>query len=189
METVPVYILAGGKSSRIGSDKARFMFKGKPLLTYAAQSIQPVAASITVVADIADKYLDLGYQTIADLQPGLGPLGGIYTALCHHATDDYFLCISCDRIGIQPEWLDQLIRAREKNAKAIVFRGEKWHPFPALYHASLKAQVQAALAENQLAPWKIFERIDVCALNLPSNWDVAVDINNRQALDYLTSQG
>jgi len=181
--------LAGGKSSRFGSDKARFVFQGKPLLTHAAETVQPVAASITVVADIADKYLDLGYQTIADLQPGLGPLGGIYTALCHHATDDYFLCISCDRIGIQLEWVEQLIQARQPNAKAIVFRGEKWQPFPALYHASLKEEVQAALGKNQLTPWKIFEQTKVCSLNLPSNWDVAVDISDRASLDYLLRKG
>jgi molybdenum cofactor guanylyltransferase len=189
METVPVYILAGGKSSRFGSDKARVVWRGKPLLAHAAVSVVPVAASITVVADVADKYLDLGYQTIADLKPSLGPLGGIYTALCHHASHDYFLCISCDIIGILPEWLEQLLRARHTNAKAIVFRGEKWNPFPALYHASLKSEVQAALNENRLATWKIFERVEVCELNLPSNWGVAVDINDRQSFDYLDGQG
>ena len=189
MESVPVYILAGGKSSRLGSDKARIVWQGKPLLAHAAASVAPVAASITVVADVADKYRDLGYQTIADLQPGLGPLGGIYTALCQHASHDYFLCISCDLIGILPEWLEQLMRARQTNAQAIVFRGEKWHPFPALYHASLKSEVQAALGESRLATWRIFERVQVCALNLPSNWDVAVDINDRQSLDYLGGQG
>ena len=185
MEKVPVYILAGGKNSRFGSDKARFMLRSKPLLEHAAESVRQVAATITVVADIADKYQDLGYQTIADFQPGLGPMGGIFTALCHHTSDDFILCISCDRIGIEPEWLKQLTQARQPNTKAIVFRGEKWEPFPALYHTSLKEEFQTALSKNQLATWKIFEQTRVLALSLPSNWDVAIDINDRQSIDYL----
>ena len=54
-ELVPAYILSGGRSSRFGSDKARALAAGKPLILHAADTVAPVAASITVVADRPDK--------------------------------------------------------------------------------------------------------------------------------------
>ena len=66
MEKVPVYILAGGKSSRFGQDKARVQLHGQPLLLHTARMVQAFASSITVVANAVDKYADLGLRTIAD---------------------------------------------------------------------------------------------------------------------------
>ena len=67
MDTLPVYILAGGKSSRLGRDKAMVEIGGEPLLVRVIRSLEPVAASVTVVADRLGKYRNLGIETIADL--------------------------------------------------------------------------------------------------------------------------
>ena len=52
MNRVPAYILAGGKSSRLGSDKARVEIHGEPLLAHVARSLETVAAELVVIADI-----------------------------------------------------------------------------------------------------------------------------------------
>jgi molybdopterin-guanine dinucleotide biosynthesis protein A len=80
MKPIPVYLLAGGRSSRFGSDKARAELAGVPLILRLAHQVEPVASPLVVVADRRDKYLDLGLTTIADALPGLGPLGGLLTA-------------------------------------------------------------------------------------------------------------
>lgn len=71
---VPVYILAGGRSSRFGSDKARAALHGRPMIVRIAELLRPVAESMIVVAEQSDKYADLGLLTIADAIPGQGPL-------------------------------------------------------------------------------------------------------------------
>src|SRR5437879_3536860 len=108
MDRIPVYILAGGKSRRFGSDKARAILDGKPLILHVADALRPIASSLTVVADISGKYDDLALTTITDLQPGLGPLGGLFTALndCRHP---WLLLAPCDFAGIQPRWIETWI--------------------------------------------------------------------------------
>ena len=98
---MPVYILAGGRSSRFGSDKARALLDGEPLVARLARQIEPVARRVTVVAEAADTYADLGLRTIADRRPGLGPLAGLEAALLDatnppKSTADWLILLSCD---------------------------------------------------------------------------------------------
>jgi molybdopterin-guanine dinucleotide biosynthesis protein A len=189
MNRVPVYILAGGKSSRLGRDKARVEIDGEPLLVRVARSLEPFARSITVVADRAGKYRDLGFETIADREPGLGPLGGLQTALGHCRDGGWILCASCDRIGIRPGWLRALFSGRKNGAKAVVFRGRIWQPLPALYHASLAPEVDAAVASGRLTPWMLLEHAGVVSLRLPDDWETSVDINDPEELSKLAPKG
>ncbi len=188
MEKVPTYILAGGKSHRFGRDKARVELDGQPLLLLVARSLRPAAAVITVVADRPGKYRDLDFETIADRNPGLGPLGGLQAAL-NHCPGGWLLCASCDRLGIRPEWLRALLGGRRAGAKAVLFRSRIWQPLPALYHTSLAPQVDAAIAAGRLAPWTLLERIDAVALELPAGWDTSLDINDPGELEKLASKG
>lgn len=185
MDTLPAYILAGGRSSRFGHDKALVKIGGEPLLVKVIRSLEPVAASVTVVADRRGKYRDLGIDTIADLQPDLGPLGGLQAALSHYGRDGWLLCASCDRIGIRPEWLQALFRGRRAGAQAVVFRGEIWQPLPALYHASILAEVNTAIRADRLTPWVLLEQVQTVALDLPPGWDNSQDINDLETLTRL----
>src|SRR5258706_15073623 len=76
------YVLMGGRSSRMGQDKALLEVKGKPLGKIVSGHVWGVFESVTLVGSKA-KYGGLGFPVIEDLHPGLGPLGGIYTALKH----------------------------------------------------------------------------------------------------------
>ena len=183
---VPVYILSGGKSSRFGKDKALNAFKGKPLILHVAQSLDPVAKSITVVADRADKYNHLGLPTICDRQPDQGPLGGLETALLHAETG-WILCASCDRLGIQTSWLFSLLQAPKKGAHVVIYRGQLWQPFPALYHTSFKESIHFALRDGKRTLWKLLEDIPVVVLKQPWDWDKSIDINNPSVLDYINT--
>ncbi|MCB9639145.1 MAG: molybdenum cofactor guanylyltransferase [Myxococcales bacterium] len=78
----PVYLLAGGKSSRFGSDKARALVQKKPLLSYVLQGLGSFPSMVRVVAREEHAYRDLGWETIADTLGGLGPMGGLHRALC-----------------------------------------------------------------------------------------------------------
>jgi molybdopterin-guanine dinucleotide biosynthesis protein A len=188
MDKVPVYILAGGRSSRFGRDKARLEITGEPLLVHVARSLKPAAAEITVIADRPGKYRDLGFETIADLRPGLGPLGGLQAALSRGG-NGWLLCASCDRIGIRPEWLQELLTGRRDRATAVVFRGRIWQPLPALYHTSLAPQVDAAIESGRLTPWTLLEQNDTVALELPTDWGTSLDINEPGELEKVASKG
>ena len=188
MHKVPVYILAGGSSSRFGRDKAREAVNGEPLLVHVARSLEPAAARVVVIADRPGKYSDLGFETIADRRPGLGPLGGLQAALSD-CGEGWLLCASCDRVGIRPEWLETLFAGRKNGATAVVFRDRIWQPMPALYHTALAPAVDEAIGAGRLSPWVLLEQTGTVALQTPPDWEASLDINVPEELSKLTSKG
>ncbi len=79
MEGVTGWVLAGGKSSRMGCDKALLDFAGRPLLRRALELASSVTADVRIVGDPA-KYAAFG-AVIADIYSERGPIGGIHAAI------------------------------------------------------------------------------------------------------------
>ena len=78
---IPLYILAGGHSSRFGGDKALADLDGQAMILRVAEQWAPWTARVCVVAERPEKYAGLGLRTIADRITGLGPIGGLARAL------------------------------------------------------------------------------------------------------------
>ncbi len=175
MKKNPVYILAGGKSSRFGADKARADYNGTPLLKYVADSYVPVAKSITVVADRSGKYDDMGFRTIEDIHKGLGPLSGLHAAT-NDLDDGWLMLASCDLAGVRAEWLELIISKAVDNVKAVAFRADIWEPMPALYHTSVRGITEEVI-KKQGAIWHVFERVETISLSHPDDWGKAININ------------
>jgi molybdenum cofactor guanylyltransferase len=76
---VVAYVLAGGRSSRMGRDKAMLTLGGRTLLARAVQTLRNVASEVVLLGDRPE--LEGADRAIADLHPGCGPLGGMETAL------------------------------------------------------------------------------------------------------------
>jgi molybdopterin-guanine dinucleotide biosynthesis protein A len=178
----PLYLLAGGRNSRFGRDKARALHGEEPMIIRAASSLAAVTRQVTVVSDVVGKYDDLGLGTIADLRGNSGPAGGLETALIHALMDDWVLVSSCDLLGLRPEWIEQLASARREGSRVVAFRGERWQPFPALVHRQLRPIVTAALNGGRRALWQIFEATDHVALPLPADWSAVADVNDQATL-------
>jgi len=187
MELISAYILAGGGSSRFGSDKARALVNGRPLISHVARSIAPAVSDITVVADRRNKYSDLGLRTITDRIAGMGPLGGLYTALAEYDGEGWLVLVSCDWVGIQVAWIESLRAVRRKNAKAVVFRGQKWEPLLALYHTSLRESVERNISKGELALWRLVEQVDHIWVPLPRNWQESLQVNTLVDFERLSS--
>ncbi len=171
MIRVAVYILSGGQSRRFGSDKARANFRGRPLLNHAAAMLEPVASQLTVVADVAGKYDDLGLRTIADHSPGLGPLAGLQTALVDlPQEDDWLLLCSCDALVIRPAWLDTLLQARDEQHSAVAFCADHWQPMPGLYRRCARSTVDACLETENRSMNGLLNRLAAKAVELPVDW-------------------
>lgn len=171
-ERVAVYLLAGGRSTRFGSDKARVETPEGPLLRHVAARLEPVASRITVVADRIDKYADLGLQTIADEYPGRGPLCGILTALRHHRAvsgPGWILVASCDLVGARHEWVRALLDHARDTVDAVAFRGARWEPLFTLYHTRLLSQVTELMeGSTNAGPARLLDLTKAHSLPMPA---------------------
>jgi molybdopterin-guanine dinucleotide biosynthesis protein A len=180
MEPILVYILAGGRASRFGSDKARAELRGTPLILHVVEAVRPIAASITVVADVKDKFADLQLRTIADREPGLGPIGGLFTALLD--TDaEWIAVVACDLIEVKTARIEQLFAGRGA-AKAAAFKSDRWQGALGIYHASCRATVQRQVELGELAIWKLLDKLGATAAEPPTDWPAVPGVNTREEL-------
>lgn len=166
-EQLPVYILAGGKSSRFGSDKAMIQFRGRPLISHIAQTLRAKATSVTAVADVADKYQALGLRTIPDCVAGAGPIGGVLTAVEDCADQRWLLVASCDLVGVDCNWVDLLMAGRREAAAVVAFKTDRWEPLFALYHTSIHKEVRRRVMSGQGTMWKLIEAVGAVAVEAP----------------------
>lgn len=126
-------ILAGGKSSRMGTDKGFLNLKGKPFIKYSIEAVAPLVSEIVIVSNNPG-YDVFKIKRVGDLIKDAGPLAGIYTALKQTKTN-FILILSCDIPLIKTEILEQLIKAwdDESDVVQLVSKGKSM-PLIALYH-------------------------------------------------------
>ena len=137
------FVIAGGKSSRMGTDKAFLNFGGQTLLDRALEVVGSVCDSVTVVGD-PDKF---EYRSVVpDVFPGCGPLAGIHAGLAH-STAELNLMLAVDMPFVSKELLG-FIFATAENSDAIITvprAGQGLQPLCAVYRLDFLTVAEQAL--------------------------------------------
>lgn len=199
-EQIPAYILASGHKSAYGSDRARDRFEGKALIQQVSDSLKPIAKSITVVADKPNKYDDLGFRTIGDHLPGVGPMAGLHSALAdfgfgnskciqnEERKQGWIVVVSTDLMGLQSSWIKDLMLARRPGSMAVAFQASHWEPFPALFHSELYEIVWHRMTSGKKSLRKLFDRVGAVSVPLPQNWELGYRIKTSEHLKTFLSR-
>lgn len=141
-------ILAGGKSSRMGSDKGLINFKGKPMIQHIIDTLESMNVPIIIIAN-NDAYRDFGYPVFKDIIPEKGPIGGIYTAL-RHSDNDKNIVVSCDTPFVSNSLLQLLLDNSENQLVTIPeFEGQE-HPLIGIYDKKAIDVFKTQLANDDL---------------------------------------
>ena len=93
-------ILAGGRSLRMGENKAFLIIQGARIIDRILTSFKELFQEILLVTNTPLEYFDLNLRTVADLFPGCGSLGGIYTGLFYASHPRAFV-VACDMPFLQ----------------------------------------------------------------------------------------
>ena len=184
-------VLAGGRSRRFGSDKARYVLDGTPLLARVLDSLS-AASERFVVAD--KEYSDFGVPLYRDTYTVQTPLSGVHAALAH-AREDWVAVAACDLPYLTPAYwatLAQFCQSELHRGKSyqgeravIVQREGRLEPLAALYHRSLASVAAARLDHGDLAVHAFAKEVgarvlDWDALGLPP--EVLTNLNSLQDL-------
>jgi molybdopterin-guanine dinucleotide biosynthesis protein A len=131
-------ILAGGKSSRIGSDKGFLLLENKPFIQHIIDAMQPLVNDIIIVSNNTD-YDIFKLKRVNDLIENAGPLAGIYSGL-HYSTTENNLVLSCDVPLINTQTLKKLTEHINKNTDIIQLESKgKTMPLIAMYKKHCEA--------------------------------------------------
>ena len=145
MESTAGFVLAGGRSSRMGREKAYVDFQGMTLLGRALANVSAVTEHIAVVGP-ATRFSGEAAAVIEDRFPGAGPLAGSHAALAA-STCELNLILAVDLPLVSPDMLRFLLsRAESTQAMVTVPRiAGGWQPLCAVYRRAF-----CTIAENAL---------------------------------------
>jgi molybdopterin-guanine dinucleotide biosynthesis protein A len=145
------FVLAGGRSSRMGRDKALLRHGGTTLVEHLARTVLKAAGSVALVGDPA-RYASFGYPVYQDKFPGCGPVGGIYTALAVSSAD-WNLIVACDMPGVSGEVLGRLLDSAAEpgagNCVVAVGPAGELEPLCAVYHRDCLPVLERAIREKR----------------------------------------
>lgn len=142
-------ILAGGASSRFGTNKALALLDGVPLVARAAATLAQVSADVFVVANDPAPYVALGLRVFADPSPGFGPLSGLDGALAHARLESVFVT-ACDMPFVHAALVRELAQALG-GYEAVMPESESGvEPLHAVYARSAAPKLRAAMQAGAL---------------------------------------
>ncbi|MBI5193111.1 MAG: molybdenum cofactor guanylyltransferase [Nitrospirae bacterium] len=125
-------ILVGGKSRRMGQDKAVMSVGGKKVFRRILDVFEPLFDEILIVTDKKGKFADYGYHEVVDLIPESGPMGGIYTGLFYAKSDKVFAA-SCDLPFLHSTPVTAIINEAQEYDIVVPEISGRLHPLHAVY--------------------------------------------------------
>lgn len=125
------YILAGGKSSRMGTDKGLLLIEGKAMIEYVIEQMQSVFDNLVIVSNNPE-YEKFGLKVIPDLIKDIGPAGGIYTALNHSDSQLNFI-VSCDMPFVTKEAIEFIVANTNESKIVLLENHGKLEPLFGVY--------------------------------------------------------
>ncbi len=149
LSDVSAFVLAGGKSTRMGRDKALMVLDTRTLLSHSLEVMRSVTPDVRIVGD-PEKYSKFA-ESVADLYPNCGPLGGIHAAL-RASSADLNLMLAVDLPFVIPALLEYLVgRAKASPASSVTVprSGSRLQPLCAVYRREFVDPAEKALCAGR----------------------------------------
>ena len=154
---VTAFILAGGKSTRMGSDKAFAVLDGRTLLSHALELARSITSEVRIVGDPA-KFATFA-PVVEDIFRNAGPLAGIHAALRASPTE-LNLILAVDVPFVSATLLQYLIDRARQSASATVTVAHSdgnWQPLCAIYRRNFADAAENSLLAGHYKIDKVFE--------------------------------
>lgn len=146
---VSAAIMAGGKSRRMGSDKAWLdLGDGRPMVRRVIEALSEVADEVLLVAN-DERYAALGLRVVPDRFPRGGVLGGIATGV-GAAAHERVLVAACDMPFLRPEAFRLLIERSEGHDAVVPNVGGEYECLHALYAKACLPAIERAIAAGRM---------------------------------------
>jgi molybdopterin-guanine dinucleotide biosynthesis protein A len=161
MSSFTIAILAGGKSSRMGTDKSFVRVLGRPLIEEIVENLAGLGQETILITNQPEGYRYLGLPLYGDVLPDKGALGGIYTAL-HYSAYEHTVCVACDMpFVVRPLLAHLMALAAEGDAVVPRLNGEA-EPFRAVYaREACLGPIRTALEAGKMRIISFFPQVRV----------------------------
>jgi len=185
-------ILAGGKSSRMKTNKCLISLNNKRLIEILLSNLEEIFEEIFIITNFPELYFYTGINLFGDIYPFKGPMAGIHVALKNSKYDVF--AFACDMPFIKREiiyFLSENHILHKNNATVSSYQG-KIYPLPGIYSKKLLDELGKLLENDKLSMMKLLDDtgaqvIDVA--NLDKEGLSFININTEEDLKILKKGG
>lgn len=179
MIPLEIFVLAGGKSSRMGQDKGLVSFRGQPMISYVLSAVSELSADIRIITSNPD-YSRFGCYLLSDLIPDIGPAGGVYTAL-KHADAELVLVVGCDMPLLSAKVFRELLNCSGTADIVVAGKDGRLEPLLAVYRRSCLNKWEQLLNDGYRKMSDFFQEFDTVIFDVNTmsllNEDVFMNVN------------
>jgi len=163
MATRSAIILAGGKSSRMGTPKALLPFDGQPLIVHVAGMLQRMFDDVVIVAAPEQELPSLPVTLVRDEVAYQGPVGGICYGLSA-ARGEIAFVTSCDSAFLNGRLIEHLLEQIDACDVVVPRWQDRFQPLHAVYRRSVLPLLEQQLARGELRPIFLFNKVRTCTI-------------------------
>ena len=170
-------ILVGGKSRRMGTNKAFLTLKGKTFLERQIDILTKIFDNVIISANLPQEYEIFNVPVIVDIYPEKGPLGGIYTGLIN-SKSFYTFILACDMPFVEKDLITHLVSYTKSREYDVVIpqNGKQLEPLHAFYSKNCIAPIKNQLENNNLRIVDFFSQVKVKKVDMLS----FISLNNHK---------
>jgi len=153
------FVLAGGKSSRMGTDKALMEIDNEPLLGRMIRLMEPFCHSVAISGFKAD-YLRFNKEIVPDLTSGIGPVSGIYSVL-KFSNSDWNLVVSVDTPFLNNDFFELLISDLGDFDCIIPQHNSGVEPLAGLYNKHILPEIDAMIKNGDYKLMNLLAKLNI----------------------------
>jgi len=153
-------ILAGGQSSRMGSNKALLPYRGGRFIESIYRQLSPLFEELLLVTNTPEQYAFLGCRMVPDLYPGIGALAGLHAGLSGSLTPHIF-AVACDMPYLNDNLIKALLARRHQADVVIPESGHGLEPLHAVYSQECLLPMEQALRSRNRRIVSFFPQVRV----------------------------
>ncbi len=178
-------VMAGGKSKRLGQNKALLQINNSTVIERVLNTISPYVQKVKIITNSPEEYSYLDIETAKDIRPGCGPLSGIHAALSF-ASSEYVLVLSCDIPLVGPKQVEQLVSSC-RGHDITIFKHKNFEPLCAVYRRSCIDALNELIDHNECRIIDLFPTLDVQVVRVDSA-EIFRSINTKEDYDYIVDK-
>ena len=152
-------IMAGGRSSRLGVNKAFLKFHGRPAVELVLEKVSALVPPVVIITNSPAEFGHLNIPAAPDIRPGCGPLSGIHAALSLSPAQ-YVLVVSCDLPLLTPQILRTLLSAYP-GYDITLYKHELFEPLCAVYCRTCLPALEELIDHHEYRIIDLFPTLNV----------------------------
>lgn len=169
LSKINAYILTGGQSRRLKTDKSLVQLNGQTLTKIVHQKLILILDNVYIVGK-ENHFPD--YNFIQDIKPVQCPLNGIVTAL-EHTQNDWIFVIACDLPLVKTISIKDLYDNINSNTQVVLpIVDDNIQPLCAFYHKSVLKDFKIAIDKGKYSLIKLLDQIELIKVTIPSEDEV-----------------